>query len=426
MEALITSLGMQSIIDISDKTDEPCVIRGVEYHRNYPLYCVRWYEPTNHRRNKDKENTWIKRNNSIYFKIKSIEKVEYTDDVYCIECNDEEEPYFTLPSGVITHNCRLKNKIQTKEFSFTNGNIGVETGSKSVITLNLSRITQDFCRKEFGERPKFVEFTEENKENFRNYIKRILSRVYKYHTAYNEYLWDMYDANLLPVYSAGFIHLNKQYLTIGLNGLNQAAEFVGLKCSKNNRYSEFCRFIFSIVKEENEKHKTVKTIFNTEQVPAESVAIKFYNWDKEDGYWVPTDTNLYASYIYKPNENDSVLDKIYMMGTNFATDKLDGGAAAHINLDSHLSKEQYLRLLKYAGDVGCSYLTWNVPNAECRDCGFIAKQPFTKCPKCGSKHIDYYDRVIGYLTKIKNWSEGRQTEQKLRKYLNEDNIGFED
>lgn len=426
MEALITSLGLQSIIDVSDKTDEPCVIRGIEYHRNYPLYCVRWYEPANHRKNKDKGNTWIKRNNSIYFKIKSVEKVDYDGDVYCIECDDKEEPYFTLPSGMITHNCRLKNKIQTKEFSFTNGNIGVETGSKSVITLNLNRITQDFCKKEFGERMKFKDFNEENKENFRNHIKRILSRVYKYHTAYNEYLWDMYDANLLPVYSAGFIHLNKQYLTIGLNGLNQAAEFVGLKCSKNNRYSEFCRFIFSIVKEENEKHKTVKTTFNTEQVPAESVAIKFYNWDKEDGYWVPTDTNLYASYIYKPNENDSVLDKIYMMGTNFATDKLDGGAAAHINLDSHLSKEQYLRLLKYAGDVGCSYLTWNVPNAECRDCGFIAKQPFTKCPKCGSEHIDYYDRVIGYLTKIKNWSEGRQAEQKLRKYLNEDNIGFED
>lgn len=423
MEVLITSLGMQSIINVSDKTDEPCIIRGVEYKRNYPLYCVRWYEQANHRKNKNTDNTWIKRNNSIYFKIKSIEKVDYTENVYCIECNDENEPYFTLPSGIITHNCRLRNKIQTKEFSFTNGNIGVETGSKSVITLNLNRIIQDFCKKEFGVRPNFTDFTEENKENFKSHICKILRRVYRYHTAYNEYLWDMYDAGLLPVYKAGFIHLNKQYLTIGLNGLNQAAEFVGLKCGKNQEYSDFCRFIFGIVKDENEKHKTTKTTFNTEQVPAESVAIKFYNWDKEDGYWVPDDTNLYASYIYKPNENDSVLDKIYMMGTNFATDKLDGGAAAHINMDSHLSKQQYLLLLKYAGNVGCSYLTWNVPNAECCDCGFIAKQPFKKCPKCGSEHVDYYDRVIGYLTKIKDWSEGRQTEQKLRKYLNEKNIG---
>lgn len=421
MEVLITSLGMQSIIDISDKTDEPCVIRGVEYHRNYPLYCVRWYEPANHRKNKDKENTWIKRNNSIYFKIKSIEKIEYTDDVYCIECNDKEEPYFTLPSGVITHNCRLKNKIQTKEFSFTNGNIGVETGSKSVITLNLNRITQDFCRKEFGERPNFVKFTDENKENFRAYVAKILGRVYKYHTAYNEYLWDMYDAGLLPVYKAGFIDLNKQYLTVGINGLNQAAEYLGLKCSKNDDYKEFCGFMFSIFEDENNKHRTKKTNFNLEFVPAESLAVKNYNWDKEDGYWVPEDTNLYASYVFKPNENDSVLDRLYMMSNHFAMDKMSGGAAAHINLDSHLSKAQYKRLLNYCGEVGCTYWTVNVPNSEC-ECGYITKHPISKCPKCGSTNITYYDRVIGYLTKIKDWSAGRQIEQKTRVYNKEDNI----
>ena len=421
MEALITSLGMQSIIDISDKTDEPCVIRGVEYRRNYPLYCVRWYEPANHRKNKDKENTWIKRNNSVYFKIKSVEKAEYTDDVYCIECNDKEEPYFTLPSGVITHNCRLKNKIQTKEFSFTNGNIGVETGSKSVITLNLNRITQDFCRKEFGERPNFIEFTDENKENFRAYIAKILGRVYKYHTAYNEYLWDMYDAGLLPVYKAGFIDLNKQYLTVGINGLNQAAEYLGLKCSKNDDYKEFCSFMFTIFENENNKHRTKKTNFNLEFVPAESLAVKNYNWDKEDGYWVPDDTNLYASYVFKPNENDSVLDRLYMMSNHFAMDKMSGGAAAHINLDSHLSKAQYKHLLNYCGEVGCTYWTVNVPNSEC-ECGYITKHPISKCPRCGSTNITYYDRVIGYLTKIKDWSEGRRIEQKTRVYNKEDNI----
>ena len=253
--------------------------------------------------------------------------------------------YISDTADSLSSCCRLKNKIQTKEFSFTNGNIGVETGSKSVITLNLSRITQDFCRKEFGERPKFIEFTEDNKENFRAYIAKILGRVYKYHTAYNEYLWDMYDAGLLPVYKAGFIDLNKQYLTVGINGLNQAAEYLGLKCSKNDDYKEFCGFMFSIFEDENNKHKTKKTNFNLEFVPAESLAVKNYNWDKEDGYWVPEDTNLYASYVFKPNENDSVLDRLYMMSNHFAMDKMSGGAAAHINLDSHLSKEQYWKLL---------------------------------------------------------------------------------
>lgn len=326
--------------------------------------------------------------------------------------------YISDTADSLSSCCRLKNKIQTKEFSFTNGNIGVETGSKSVITLNLNRITQDFCKKEFGERFSFVDFSDENKQDFKKYIIRILNRVYRYHTAYNEYLWDMYDANLLPVYKAGYIDLNKQYLTIGINGLNQSAEYLNLKCSKNDDYKEYCGFLFSIFEEENNKHRTRKTNFNLEFVPAESLGIKNYNWDKEDGYWVPDDTNLYASYVFKPNENDSVLDRLYMMSNHFAMDKMSGGAAAHINLDSHLSKEQYMKLLHYCGKIGCSYHGYNIPNAECQDCGFIAKQPFTKCPKCGGEHIDYYDRVIGYLTKIKNWSEGRQIEQKTRVYSN--------
>ena len=330
--------------------------------------------------------------------------------------------YISESADSLSSCCRLRNKVQTKEFSFTNGNIGVETGSKSVITLNLSRITQDWARKEG--KNKFIELTDDELESYRKYIVRILDRVYKYHNAYNELLWDMYNANLLPVYSAGFIDLNKQYLTIGLNGLNQAAEFMGLKCSKNDDYSRFCRFIFGTVKRENERHKTKKTTFNTEQIPAESAAIKLYNWDKADGYWVPEDTNLYASYIYKPNEHDSVLDRLYMMGTHFATDLLDGGAAAHINLDSHLSKEQYTQLLKYCGEVGCSYWTVNVPNTKCPKCGYITKHPIGKCPECGNEDLEYYDRVIGYLTKIKDWSAGRQAEQKLRVYTKSDEIGF--
>lgn len=317
--------------------------------------------------------------------------------------------------------CRLKNKIQTKEFNFTNGNIGVQTGSKSVITLNLSRIIQNWFN---GRKEKNADFTfngtDSDYDSLKSYMNKILDRVYKYHTAYNELLWDMYDANLLPVYKAGFIDLNKQYLTIGLNGLNQAAEFLGIKCNDNEEYAKFCQNIFGNIKEQNTLHKVTeekhKLTFNTEQVPAESLAVKNYNWDKEDDYWVPKDTNLYASYIYKPNEDLSIFEKIRLMGQNYIGEYLDGGSAAHLNLDSHLSKEQYEKILKYAAENGCSYLTFNIPNCQCEDCGFIAKQPFDKCPHCGSTNVSLWDRIIGYLTKIKNWSDGRQIEQKTRVY----------
>lgn len=151
---------------------------------------------------------------------------------------------------------------------------------------------------------------------------------------------------------------------------------------------------------------------------AESLAIKNYNWDKNDGYWVPSDTNLYASYIFKPNDKSlSVLDKIKMHGENYIGEYLDGGSAAHINLEEHLSVKQYQKLLKYAADVKCQYFTFNVPNSECENCGYITKVPIKKCPKCESNNIALWDRIIGYLTKIKNWSSGRQEEQKTRIYL---------
>ena len=314
MELLITSLGLNSIIDVTDRTDEKVVIQGEEFNRNYPLYCVRWYDAKNKRSMKD---IFIQKNNSIYFKINSIEKVNYTDDIYCFEMKNQEEPYFTLPNGIITHNCRLKNKLISNEFTFTNGLVGEQTGSKSVITLNLNRIIQNY---------KGYNGPDKNlwKKEFKEYFVPILERVYKYHIAYNELLWDLYNAHMLPVYEAGFISLNNQYLTIGLNGLNEAAMFLGMKCSDNANYKEFCNFIFGTIKEQNQLHNTKKTMFNTELVPAESLAVKNYNWDTQDNYWVPKNRNLYTSYVFLPESNSSILEKIKLHGSEYVGEYLDG------------------------------------------------------------------------------------------------------
>ena len=347
-------------------------------------------------------------------KFEDTESAEFVAQEYA-----RGHSFFTYISDTVdslSSCCRLKNMINTKEFSFTNGNMGVQTGSKSVITLNLNRIVQDWCKSIGG-----VPAVGNQYNSLKLYLNDILERVYKYHIAYNELLWDMYDAGLLPVYKAGFIDLNNQYLTIGINGLNQASEYLGMQCTNNQAYKDFCKLIFSTIKDANVKAKGYfnnhKLTFNTECVPSESLAVKNYNWDKSEGYIVPKDTNLYASYVFKPNDlSVSVLDKLYMHGKNFANDCLDGGSAAHINLDHHLSVEQYRKLLKFAAVNGCQYFTFNIPNCECDECGFIAKQPFKKCPRCGSTSISLYDRIIGYLTKIKNWSSPRQIEQKTRVY----------
>ena len=356
------------------------------------------------------------------------------EDMYNFVCDEYERghSFFTYISDTVdslSSCCRLKNKLQTKEFNFTNGNIGIQTGSKSVITFNLNRIIQLWYRKECERQDDKFEFDETYYTSLKKYLTKIIDRVYKYHHAYNELLWDMHDAGLLPAYKAGFINLNKQYLTLGINGLNQAAEFLGMKCNDNPKYSQFCQEIFSLFKEQNELHKDTNSkhhlIFNTEQVPAESLGVKNYNFDKQDGFWTPDDTNLYASYIFKPNDPTvSVLEKIRMHGKNYIGEYLDGGAACHINLDSHLSSKQYKHILEYAAKNGCNYLTFNVPMTECDECGKIVNQPLKECPSCGSKSLTYYSRIIGYLTAVKNWSDARQKEYKTRifHHIKDDNI----
>ena len=304
--------------------------------------------------------------------------------------------------------CRLQNAVQENTFNTTNGQIGIMTGSKNVITLDLNRIIQDW-QHTWSDYKDHID-VDTNKccfpvdwithkdfqEGIKKYIENILERVYLYQYAYNDLMHWCKDHHLYAAYDAGFINLDKQYLTIGINGLNQAAEYLGMECNNNIYYKTFCRLIFSTIKEQNKKHKTKTAQFNTEQVPAESASVKLYNRDKADGYWIPTDTNLYASYIFKPNDTHiSILDKITLHSSEFAADELDGGSACHLNLSEHLSQKQYEYLLKFMAKVGCKYATFNIPNCECDECHFIAKQPFSKCPKCGSTHVSLWDRIIG-------------------------------
>lgn len=364
-------------------------------------------------------------------------------DTFHFICNEyaQGNSFFTYLSRSVdslSSCCRLQNAVQENTFNTTNGQIGVMTGSKNVITLNLNRIIQDW-QHTWSDYKDHIDINtnkccfpvdwithKDFQEGIKKYIENILERVYLYQYAYNDLMHWCKDHHLYAAYDAGFINLDKQYLTIGINGLNQAAEYLGMECNNNIYYKTFCRLIFSTIKEQNKKHKTKTAQFNTEQVPAESASVKLYNRDKADGYWIPTDTNLYASYIFKPNDTHiSILDKIILHSSEFAADELDGGSACHLNLSEHLSQKQYEYLLKFMAKVGCKYATFNIPNCECEECHFIAKQPFSKCPKCGSTHVSLWDRIIGYLTKISNWSAARQIEGSTRSRKNGLEINIE-
>ena len=358
-------------------------------------------------------------------KTNDIIDKDYKD--FTAEMYAEGHSFFTYISDSadsLASCCRLRNELAENTFNPTSGLTGVMTGSCNVITLNINRITQDYFRtvdtNYFGNSGiLYQDITEEDMEGFKKYIIGILERVYKYHIAFKTMLYDLEDKGMFAASNGGYIRISKLYSTIGINGLNEAARFLGLEVNNNPEYIKFLQLILGTIKEENKKHsihdKKRPFLFNSEVVPAEGLGGKNYNWDKEDGYWVPEDENLYNSYFYNAHDDTSVLDKFILHGRQ-TYQFTDGGSAAHINLEDHLSKEQYLKLIDFAIANGTNYFTFNIPNSKCDDCGYITKHPITECPKCHSHNITQYTRVIGYLRPIKTFGKDRQIEAAKRTY----------
>ena len=335
----------------------------------------------------------------------------------CAEMYAEGHSFFTYISDSadsLASCCRLRNELAKNTFSPTSGLTGVMTGSCNVITLNINRIIQN-CAKAYG----LHDGWKENTSFIKNYLKEILERVYKYHIAFKTMLYDLEDKGMFAASNGGYIYISKLYSTIGINGLNEAAKFLGMKVSNNPEYIEFLQLILGTIKEQNKLHsihdRKRPFLFNSEVVPAEGLGGKNYKWDKEDGYVVPEDENLYNSYFYNAHDDTSVLDKFILHGHQ-TYQYTDGGSAAHINLEDHLSKEQYLKLIDFAIANGTNYFTFNIPNSKCEDCGKIIKRPIDTCPCCGSHNVTQYTRVIGYLRPIKAFGSDRQVEALNRQY----------
>lgn len=317
--------------------------------------------------------------------------------------------------------CRLRNELSENTFSPTSGMTGIKTGSANVITLNVNRIIQNYfgpCKHDEVVKKELWNDSVHRSE-FVRYLTSILERVYKYHIAYKTMLYEWESKGAYASSNGGFINIRDLYSTIGINGLNEAARFLGLEVSNNPEYIQFLQLVLGTIKEQNKKHsihdKKRPFLFNSECVPAESLGGKNYRWDKSDGYWVPEDENLYNSYFYNAHDNTSVLDKFILHGRQTAS-YCDGGSALHCNLQDHLSKEQYLKLIDFAVSQGTNYFTFNIPNSQCDDCHFITKHPIKVCPKCGGSHITQYTRIIGYLRPITAFGSDRKIEAEERTY----------
>ena len=322
---------------------------------------------------------------------------DFTAEMYA-----EGHSFFTYMSDnadSLSSCCRLRNEIQDNGFSYTLGAGGVSTGSKSVLTINLNR-----C----------IQYAVNHKLDYKEYLSSVIDLCHKVQLAYNENLKVLQKNHMLPLFDAGYINMSRQYLTIGINGLVEAAEFMGLKITPNDDYLHFVQGVLGLVEKYNKAYRTKDVMFNCEMIPAENVGVKHAKWDREDGYFVPRD--CYNSYFYVVEDDSlTILDKFKLHGAPYI-EHLTGGSALHMNLEEHLSKAQYRQLLRVAAQEGCNYFTFNIPNTVCNDCGHIDKRYLGECPVCHSKNVDYLTRVIGYLKRVSNFSMARQEEAHRRYY----------
>lgn len=218
-------------------------------------------------------------------KTNDIIDKDYKD--FTAEMYAEGHSFFTYISDSadsLASCCRLRNELAENTFSPTSGLTGVMTGSCNVITLNINRIVQD-CNKAYG--LKRNGGWKENTSFLRDYLVDILQRVYKYHVAFKTMLYELEDRGMFAASNGGYIHISKLYSTIGINGLNEAARFLGMTVGNNKEYIEFLQLVLGTIKEQNKAHSIHDAnrpfLFNSEVVPAEGLGGKNYNWDKEDG-----------------------------------------------------------------------------------------------------------------------------------------------
>ncbi|MDD3108506.1 MAG: anaerobic ribonucleoside-triphosphate reductase, partial [Alistipes sp.] len=329
--------------------------------------------------------------------VKDTEWGNFTARMYA-----EGHSFFTYMSDnadSLSSCCRLRNEIQDNGFSYTLGAGGVSTGSKSVLTLNLNRCIQYAVRQGL---------------HYMDYLTEVVDLAHKVQLGYDENLKELQRHGMLPLFDAGYIHIGRQYLTIGINGLVEAAEFLGMEITDNPRYTVFVQEVLGLIEQYNRKYRTRDTLFNCEMIPAENVGVKHAKWDREDGYVVPRD--CYNSYFYIVEDSSrNILDKFRLHGRKYI-EHLTGGSALHLNLEEHLSERQYRQLLRVAAQEGCNYFTFNIPNTICNDCGHIDKRYLKECPACHSRNIDYLTRIIGYMKRISNFSAARQKEAARRHY----------
>ena len=297
--------------------------------------------------------------------------------------------------------CRLVNDFDLAGCdSFGNG--GVSLGSHRVVTINMARI---------GHKAK-------NLEMIWPLLKEQLDQARDALIAHRKMLEEKIKGGFLPFFNLGIMSMSRLFSTFGINGIYECLEEVGISILNEDGQKIAQELLEKIRIYASECTKTCGTPFNIEQVPAESLAIKFA---EKDRLLVDSDYEIYSNQFVPLWVDCDIVDRIKIDG-NFSK-VLTGGGISHLNIGEKLTSPNQMRcLIEYAVKCGCEHFAINYNFCCCENKHITISGPSQNCPICGAKIVEQYTRIIGYWTPVSAWNKGRRSEHKKRIFKGHEDV----
>ena len=384
LEAILTSLGVPSIIDISDRTDENVIIRGEEFNRNYPLYCVRFYSGMIKEKYGD---VYKKKQNSIFFRVTEIKEVESVDEVYCFEMKNQDNPYFDLPNGIITHNCRLLSDSEMMESAGLVNSFGgsaISMGSTRVVTIDFNRLALESLET----------------EEYLTKVKKSATDAAKILKAHKELINDTEKQGLQPFITNQYIKMQNMFCTVGIMGIVEASKVMEGKADTGIDY--IGTTLKNLELHCKELSKEYGIVINIEQIPGESMAVKL---SQVDNILFDTQYAMYSNQFIPLWEDATIWERMTIDGKY--NSMVSGGAIVHFSLGERITPQQAKKLIYFACESGSEHFALNSVYSRCEN-KHTHFGNFNVCPECGAEIVEKYTRVVGFFTPVSSWNKTRR------------------
>lgn len=295
--------------------------------------------------------------------------------------------------------CRLVNDYTAFDNFVQNsfGVSGLSIGSLRVCGINMARLGIS------------------EKEN-ENELPELLDTVHKVLYAHRQLIKERISLGVMPLYTKGWININKQFSTIGMLGCNEYLENKGMDILTEEGQQELLKkftLISNTSKQWTADEAKEHNVYNIEVIPGESQAVKLADIDKELGF-NPNGYKLYSNQYVPLIKEASVYDRCKVQGIY---DRLSsGGSILHITHKEKdpLTKEQYKKLILMTKDLGVSYFAINYAYSICEN-NHLHIGDINKCPVCGSEKISKYMRVAGFITPVNSWNPVRKNYEYKRR-----------